>query len=162
MAANLDINTDRGRVAAALQHRAADIVFSRSESHCFIHTSDTDCAAVDGFIVAAGFIAGFAEIKSRDSTYNNFMTAFKGEWLLTHQKLLDIQAISKLLRLPGYGMIYLVPDEIVLVLQLTDKDGIITCKYRTAHTETQRTINGDVANRLNAFINVSSAKIYRQ
>lgn len=162
MNAALDINTERGRAAAEMQHRAADIVFGRSETHSFIHTSDTDCAAVDGFIVAGGFVSGFAEIKSRDSTHQNFMTTFKAEWLLTHQKLLDIQSISKLLRLPGYGMIYLIPDGIVLVVQLTDKNGIITCKYRTAHTETQRTINGDVANRLNAFINVASAKIYRQ
>lgn len=161
MTSALDINSPRGRVAAEMQHRAAEIVFGNSPDHSFIHTPDDDAAAVDGCIVKLNTIVGVAEIKSRDSTYENMMGPFKGEWLLSYQKLLDIQSVSRLMRLPGFGMVFLIPSEIVLVLPLTSKEGEIVCKHRTERTQTQATVNGGTANRLNAFIQVSGAKIYQ-
>lgn len=161
MTTTLDINSQRGRAAASFQHRATEIVFGNSPDHYFIHTPDDDAAAVDGFIVRAQEVVGFAEIKSRDSTYANLMGSFNSEWLLSYQKLLDMQAVSKLMRLPGYGFLYLIPDEMVLVLALTSGIGGITCRHRTEFTNTQATCNGGNAFRNNAFIRVDGAKIYQ-
>lgn len=158
---SLDINTPKGRVAAEQQHRATEIVFGKFSDFEFLHTPDTDAAAVDGFILKSGEMVGVAEIKSRDSTYDNMMNSFNGEWLLTFQKLLDIQSVSRLLRLPAYGFIYLVPDEMVLAVVLTDSSGELVCKYRNEQTQTQKTVNGGVANRINSFICVRGAKKYQ-
>lgn len=162
MNAALDINTPKGREAAADQQRATDLVFKNSAAHSFIHTAMDDAAAVDGFIVKDGIAVGVAEIKSRyDMNYAQLMMERDGEWLLTHQKLLDLQRVSQLLRLPGYGFIYLKQDEMVLAVQLTNSNGDIVCKYRVENTATQRTINGGTAHRDNAFIDVSKSRIYR-
>ena len=159
----LDINTPKGREAAADQQRAAEIVFRSSAAHSFVHTAMNDAAAIDGFIVKDGIAVGIAEIKSRyDMNYAQLMVDRAAEWLLTHQKLLDLQKVSQLLRLPGYGFIYLKQEGMVLVVQLTNAEGEIICKYRVENTATQRTINGGVANRDNAFISVVNAKIYRE
>ena len=157
----LDINSPRGRIAAADQLRAVEIVFGGANGFNFFSTATDDAAAIDGFVVFRGIINAVAEIKSRECTYENLMGPFKGEWLLSHQKLLDVQAISRLLRIPGYGFLFLVPSDMVLAVRLTGNDGTITCSYRVESTVSQATCNGGQAYRKNAFISVVSAKIYR-
>jgi hypothetical protein len=163
---SLDINTPRGQVAAADQIRAAEIVFGgesqRAAGFSFIHTQTDEASAVDGFIVKDGMIAGLAEIKSRDMTYEQLMGPFKGEWLLTMQKLSDIAHLSKLLRVAGYGLVYCVPSNLVLGVLLTSKQGLIECTYRTENTTTKESCNGGSAQRLNAFIQMKNARIYHK
>ena len=162
MTAHLDINTPNGQRAAALQLRATEIVFGRSDAFSFVHTPTNDASAIDGFIVKAGVATGIAEAKSRDMTYEQLIGPFKGEWLLTLQKLQDIAAVSKLLFLPGYGLLYLVPSARVLVIPLTASNGNIICSYREEMTETQATCNGGKIFRENAYINVANARIYNE
>ena len=157
----LDINSPRGRIAAADQLRAVEIVFGGANGFNFFSTATDDAAAIDGFVVHLGIINAVAEIKSRDCTYENLMGPFKGEWLLSHQKLLDVQAISRLLRIPGYGFLFLVPSDMVLVLTLTNSLGTIVCRHREELTATKKSCNGGSIQRNNAYIDVSGAKIYR-
>jgi hypothetical protein len=158
----LDINTERGRVAAADQKRATEIVFGNNHQFHFLHTPTTGAAAVDGFICKDGIVTGVAEIKSRDTTYENLMTAFGGEWLVTHQKLLDLQSVSRLLKIPAYGLLYLTKSGCVVVVAITDSEGFFICHHREETTKTQKTCNGGEATRENSFIDVFRAKVYRE
>lgn len=159
---NLDINTERGQAAAADQLRAMEIVYGRSGELCFLHTPTNEAAPIDGFVARGDYVIAIAEVKSRDMTHEHLMRQFNGEWLLTMHKLADIAKLCGLLRLPGYGFLFCKPSRLVLAVILTDKDGRILCDYRTAQTETQATCNGGKANRVNAFIKMHSARIYRE
>jgi hypothetical protein len=163
----LDINTPRGRISVQDQHRAAAIVFRNRDGFDFISTADDDSSAVDGFIVREfdgprRIVTGVAEIKSRNASYETLMGSFGGEWLLTHQKLLDIQSVSRLLRVTGYGFLFLKQSGCVLVVTLTNADGAIVCKHREDRTETQATCNGGTATRENSYIDVIGAMVYRE
>lgn len=157
----IDILTPRGRIAAQDQLEAAEIVFRHSTNIWFVHTPTDDAAAVDGFIIKDNCAHALAEIKSRDNTLEDMMQKFGGKWLLTHQKLLDIHALSRLMRIPAFGFVYLKPSACVLAVRLTDKTGLIVCRYKILATETAATCNGGLARRENAFIDVSQAKIYK-
>ena len=58
-------------------------------------------------------------------------------------------------------VLYLVPDETVLVLRLTDAEGQFLVPYRTERTVTQKTVNGGTAQRLNAYLSMKTAAVYR-
>jgi hypothetical protein len=157
----LDINSPRGRIAAADQLRAVEIVFGGANGFNFFSTATDDAAAIDGFIVRNSVITGLAEVKSRDMDYETLLGKYHGEWLLTFQKLLDIQKVSQLLHIPGYGLLFLIPSDMVLVLTLTNSLGTIVCRHREELTATKKTCNGGSIQRNNAYIDVSGAKIYR-
>lgn len=162
-ATSLDINTPRGRIAAQDQENAARIVFgesSGSNRYKFVRTSDTDRAAVDGIVFRDWTISSVCEIKSRDCDYDTLMNEFHGEWLLTYQKLLDLQKVCQLLCVPGYGLLYLKGSQEVVVLKLVNESGHIACKFRIQRTETQATCNGGKAIRENAYIDVRGGRVY--
>lgn len=162
MSQTLDINTERGRLAAADQLRATEIVFGSDHEFAFLSTAMTGAAAADGFIVKSGTVTGIAEVKSRDMDYAKLFGGFKAEWLVSFQKLLDVQSLSKLLRIPSYGLLYLVPSAMVLVVRFTDSSGDIVCQYRVEETKTKASCNGGQAIRENAFIKMDKAKIYKE
>jgi hypothetical protein len=137
----LDILTPRGRIAAQDQLEAAEIVFRHSTNIWFVHTPTDDAAAVDGFVIKDGFAVAIAEIKSRDNTLEEMMGEFNGEWLLTYQKLLGIQTISRLMLIPAFGFVYLKPSACVLAIRLTDANGLIVCSHHEKRTKTQATCN---------------------
>ena len=156
---NLDCNTDRGRIATADQVDAVQAVLaSRNPGTTFASTALDASAVVDGFFVTAnGVIAALAEVKTRETDEKTFWIQFNGEWLVTEQKLIDIQTISRLLVVPSYGILYLKPSRVVLFKQFTDKFGDWKIVFRTEQTATQATCNGGVANRVNAFIKMHHA-----
>lgn len=163
MAAPLDINTENGRAAAGFQQEAASIVWAGNPFFTFIPTDDTGPARVDGVLVRGGErLAGVVEIKSRACTYEQFSGEFREDWLLSEEKLRDVAVASRLLGVPGYGVLYLPNSGLCLVTRLCDSDGSIVCNYRVDRTQTQATCNGGTARRLNAFIDMRNAKRYRK
>jgi hypothetical protein len=158
----LDILTERGRVAAQLQIEAGRIVAEATRT-CVYHTPTEGPAAVDAVITFGNKIIAVAEIKSRsDMTLEQLQTARGNEWLVTAEKIRQLSAASKMLGVPGYGLLYLPRSGVVLSVKLCEEDGTITSNYRVARTQTQRTINGGTISRVNAFIDVSSAQLYRK
>lgn len=160
----MDINTERGRVAALHQIWCVrEVLTLHKPGYQYVHTSDTDAAVIDGFVVdPKGQIVAGLEVKSRyNITLEMFMTKMQGRWLLTLQKLNDMQFLAGLLRIPMYGFLYIVPSKIVLVERLVDRDGNIVCSYYAEETETQRTINGGRAIRPNAYIDMNRARHVR-
>lgn len=161
MNSRLDITTERGKKAFEDQLEAMKIVFKHSQgNHFFAHTAGDDAAPIDGFVIKDGFVLAAAEVKSRDMSHGQLFGQFKGEWLLTLAKLHDMAKLSGILRIPGYGFLYLMPSRMVLAQKLCNDKGEIICEYRTEQTETQATCNGGKANRLNAFIQMQSARTY--
>lgn len=150
----LDCVTPRGQIATADQMCAVRAVLAtRKPGTTFANTSLEGAAVVDGFFVnRAGDVVAVAEVKTREMTEHQFWGEFKGTWLITHQKLLDIQTISRLLVIPSYGILYLKPSGVVLFRQLTNKAGEFVEEFQIERTATQATCNGGVAHRVNAFI----------
>lgn len=158
---HLDINTPKGREAALCQSNAIDIVASNNRSFVLMHTNDTGAAKVDVLIFKNDVLFGVAEIKSRSMNLNQ-LAAFNHEWLVSMQKIWDMQQVSELLRVPAYGWLYLQPEDVVLSVKITDDAGLIVCNYRADVSATKATCNGGTANRHNAFINMRDARVFRK
>lgn len=158
----LDILTERGQVAARHQQEAVEIVVAHRPGTSFVNTALDDSAAIDGFFTQDGVVRAACEIKCRyDMDLARFMAERKGEWLVTHQKVLDLAKVCELLRIPGYMMLYLVADRLVLVKKVVDHTGQVTGVARVEATRTQKTINGGEAFRQNAFINMQDAMRFK-
>lgn len=159
MSSQLDINTERGAIAAYDQTVAAAIAFKPPLQ--FFQFPNDGPAKADGFFGEAGFVKGICEIKSRDCSLAGFRSAFNNEWLLTYQKLLDLSDLSTMLNVPGWGVLYLNRDNLVLTAKLTGETGRICCHFRTEQTETKATCNGGKAVRVNAYIDMRNAYVLK-
>ena len=159
---SLAILTPQGRVHAQEQIDAAQIVFRRSKSRCH-HSNLKDKAPIDCVITEDGCVVGVAEIKSRPNmTLAQLQNEFKNEWLISASKVDALKLGSIMLNVPGYGILYLKQENLCLMLKITDESGAVCCDYYRKETVTQATCNGGEALRVNAFINMSNAKVYRK
>ena len=152
---SLDINTARGQVSLADEQHVADW-FNGKPGFKYIQTPKDKPAKVDAILTRHNEIIGVAETKCRYKIcLTQFQNAFRNEWLITHEKVASGIKLANALCVPLYGFLYLVDDDVLLVQNLT------TTPMRVEATATQRTINGGVAIRENAFIPMNGAKIYR-
>lgn len=159
---NLDILTPKGQQSAQQQIDAINAILAQRPGTTFIHTALDGPAAVDGFFIRDGEIRAVAEVKCRvDMDYAKFMGERKGEWLITNQKIEDMRILCAMLQVPGFGVLYLVNDGLVLMRKLVDSTGQTTEVFRIDDTRTQRTVNGGSAMRANAFIPMHNAHQFR-
>jgi len=100
------------------------------------------------------------EQKSRQMTETELRTRFANEWLMTASKLPHLQAAARCLHVPAVGVLYLVPEPLVLVVRLADATGALVASIRYERTVTQATINGGQALRDNAYIGMAEAVRY--
>lgn len=158
---SLAILTPQGKIHAAEQIEAAHIVFGRSDSRCH-HTNLKSPAPIDAVITKDGEVVGLTEIKSRPTmTLAQLRGEFRNEWLISASKIDALNLGSIMMDVPGYGILYLKQDKLCLMVKITDKGGGFCCKYYRKETETQETCNGGSVIRVNAFINMEEAKIYK-
>ena len=150
----MDILTPKGQKSLE-QERKLLQSFCAAMQCTVIETDKNRPAQVDGFIVRDGVLFGVFESKCRNATVSQ-MHRWGDEWILTYQKLLDGAEISRRLCTPFYGIVYLLGEPIGIFIQLTDSEGKILPKVRVDETETQATINGGTAVRLNAYIDISN------
>jgi hypothetical protein len=85
-------------------------------------------------------------------TVDGFRTAFQNEWLVTMQKIATARNVCGSLCIPLVGFLYLVDSRVLLVKKLVDEAGDFCAPFRCERTLTQKTINGGVADRANAYI----------
>lgn len=154
----LDITTPRGRIAAQDQHDAMSIIKRSMPGIEIVETSDTDRAYVDAFAIRESRIVAAFEVKSRDMTREQ-LSQYDDEWLVTFDKVIGGANIAHSLCIPFFGVLYLVPDKVVMLEQLADKDGSLMPEMRVLRSRTQATCNGGVATRVNAFIDMRNAKV---
>lgn len=148
----LDILTPRGQRTRMQEQDAMTKYLSKNPSLYIVETPKTTDAKVDGFFVDMGTdtIVGVYEVKCREMTWDQLEKY--DSWLLTKRKIEHGRSMSALLRVPYFGLLYLVPDDIVCVWQITNASGKYEFKFKTERTKTRRSVNGGVAFRENAFL----------
>lgn len=83
-----------------------------------------------------------------------------GSWLVTYQKIKDLKSLSELLRVPAYGVVYLLKDKKIRIWKIAS-DGEYCFKFKIDKTETQKTINGGKIKRVNAYLPVENSKLLK-
>lgn len=151
----MDILTPKGRETVREENEAVGLFTAKYPQFLYAKTPKDKPSPVDAILIKDGIVSAVVETKCRQTTEETLRTSFKNEWLITGQKIWDGVEASKLLCVPYYGFLYLVPDRTLLVIRIWDGD--YTAPVRWAETETQATVNGGVAVRLNAFINMKNA-----
>ena len=155
----LDIQTRRGEESVAQERRAIEIFTQHHRDIHYVETPKDEPAFVDAILARDMRMIGVVEQKSRDMPLDT-LASWGWEWLVTKKKVTDGRQISMGLRVPFVGFLYLVTDDLLLVRRLFNADGSVACRMRSERRETQATINGGVANRENAMIDMSEATWY--
>jgi len=157
----LDINTPKGRICAEQQREALEIL-KETTGRSFLMTADDNSADIDAFSInEKGSLESVMEIKSRDMTLNQLQD-FKDEWLVTFNKIISGLHFSSMLKVPFYGVLHLIPDQKVLTIKIADEHGEACVPFRVDRTQTQKTCNGGQVVRVNAYINMASAKVFQK
>jgi hypothetical protein len=154
---SLDINTPRGQESVAEENEMLDILHSNFNS-LFIHTPIKSAASIDGIIIKDNSLTGLFESKCRRDTLQTFQTQYNNEWLVSFHKLQAGATLSKLMCVPFFGFLYLVPDKIILIIKLTDDQGKFIAKIRIDQRKTSACCNGGTMIDTCGFINISGAK----
>lgn len=154
---SLDIATPAGQTALAQERallRAVEVSFPAIRC---VETKKDAPAKVDGFLVGkGGIVTGVFESKCRDLSREQ-LRRFGDEWLITFEKIAAGADLARSLCVPFFGFLHLTPDGRGLALRITDEAGNFLPRIRLARTETQRTVNGGLAVRTNAYVNVEGA-----
>jgi hypothetical protein len=153
---NLDINTPRGQVSREYEARAIERIRGQHGSIDIIETDKMLDAKVDAILVRDNSLVGVAEIKCRDESVDSMKQW--GSWLITHQKLLDGQQLSKMLRCYFFGFLYTIKDDRLLRWTICGPDGDFRFEFEVKNTATQKTINGGSIVRTNAYLPIEYAR----
>jgi hypothetical protein len=147
---NLDIHTEKGQKTLEQEDRAYSIFISRYPSYNIVETDKDKDAKVDSFLVDNDEIEAVVECKCRTMTYEKLQNF--GSWLITYDKIECGKEVSELLRVPYLGFLYLVPDDVLLIWEITNSSGSYKFSFDKKKTKTQYSVNGGTARRLNAFL----------
>ena len=154
----MDVMTKRGQSSLEYERRAIEKFSLAHPDQRFIETPKRRPAEVDGVFMRQGELSAVAEVKTRNLTREKLRTRYNDEWLVTADKVDAGRTVSRLLRVPFVGLLYLIPDDLLLVLTITDSTGRWAFEFERRKTITKRTINGGEAERLNAFLPLATAK----
>ena len=155
----MDILTPKGQETLAQEREAISLFLQSFPGFEFIETPKDTPADIDGFITKNGTIISGVEVKCRNMTVDVLDTKYKYQWLVTADKLDRGVSVCERLGTDFRGFLYLVPDKMLFIVPIFSyKDGwLIEPEYEM--TKTQATVNGGIAERLNAYIDVSKAKV---
>ena len=153
---SLDISTERGQVSLADEQFVAQ--WFNSKPGCrYLQTPKNAPAKVDAVLTKNDVMIGLAETKCRyDLTLDKFRSSFNNEWLITAEKVDSGKKLADQFCVPLYGFLFLVDDDVLLCVNLS------SAELRREETQTQRTINGGLAWRENAFVNMKTAWVHRE
>jgi hypothetical protein len=153
----LDIDTPAGRETLAHERRAADI-FRQHTGLDYAGSPKASPALLDGVAVGRGELCYGLETKARRVTHDDLMRTYHARWLLSYNKLTAAQRFSSVMHVPVLGLLYLVPDDVLLIVRLTHPDASLAVRFWFERTETKASVNGGLALRENAYIDVARAR----
>lgn len=161
----LDIHTKKGQEALANELWVMRVLNGMRLNFRLIGTDKDTASKIDGFIVKTDadgdeVLAGIYEAKTRNMTLKQLAT-YGNTWLITTSKVHAARIMSERLKVPFYGFLHLVPENLVLIVKITDNRGKYIVQITEKKTKTQRTVNGGEKVRLNSFIDVTGAKAIR-
>lgn len=156
----MDINTAKGKVSLADEQRVAEFVEKQFNMRYF-QTPKSKPAAIDAILVDKE-VKAVVETKCRYDidSIDFFDSRYQSEWLITWEKVNKAMQIAAGLCVPCIGVLFLVKPEIVLIQRISHQDGRLATQIRLQTTQTQATINGGLAVRTNAYINMKKSNIY--
>ena len=125
----------------------------------FIETPKDRPADIDGFLVKGAALVCGVEVKCRMMTLKDLMGKYQGTWLITNDKIDRGIALCRSCGVDFNGFLYLVPESRLLLVPIWSYEKGLICKMTIEQTETQATVNGGIATRLNAYIDVTAAKV---
>ena len=149
----LDVLTENGQEAVRQSRRALELIGKQ-----YIETKQDTSANIDGFFVFKNEVIACYEIKSRNTSLDELEGRFNNEWIMTYDKVMRGAAMAKALQVPFCGVLYLTQDDTAMLVMIADEAGDICVPMRVVRTKTQATCNGGTANRVNAYINMDSAR----
>ena len=146
-----------------MQERAAIQSFlERYRDFDFVETPKDEPADIDGFICKGTTMISGVEVKCRMMSYQDLMNKFDSEWLITYDKIERGISICRSLCIDFRGFLYLVPEQILIIVKIWDHKTREDCITRIEETRTQATVNGGSIVRLNAYVDVSNGTIIRE
>ncbi len=156
----MDILSPKGMETLQQEREAVDM-FCRlfPQFSCVLTRKDTFCS-IDAVFVRDSVIEACVETKCRKMTYAEFVGRFKSSWLITEDKLIRAGKMADLLCVPLVGLLFLVPEKVLLYKKLWQA-GSYCVPVEVRETWTQKTVNGGLAVRKNAFVDMSQAKVIR-
>lgn len=163
---SLDINTERGQETLKDEMRLAWI-FESNRNRRYVHTPKALPCRADALIIndehpGIPVIEAIVESKCRyDLSCDKLLKQFRGEWLVTFNKLTESAVCCEILQVPLYGFLFLVDDDVLLIKRLYTPARGWVAKFRVEQTETQATCNGGLAIRANAYIDMRDATILK-
>ena len=154
----LDILTPAGKVTKE-QELHAYVIFQRYHpGYTIKHTDKDKPEPFDGWLMQDGKVRALVETKCRaDVDYHECVRRYKNTWLITEAKIKYAADCARRERVPLLGFLYIVRGQVLLVKKLTDKNGAVI-EHRTEKTKTRATVNGGLAERLNAFIDMTGCE----
>ena len=155
----MDILTPKGLETLAQEREAISLFLQSFPGFEFIETPKDTPADIDGLITRDGTIISGVEVKCRNMTADELASKYQHKWLVTADKLDRGVSVCERLGTDFRGFLYLVPDKMLFIVPIFSyKDGwLIEPEYEM--TKTQATVNGGIAERLNAYVDVSKAKV---
>jgi hypothetical protein len=156
LSSSLDILTTRGQLS--LEHENK-MLFTIKEKYSvdIITTNKTKPCLCDGFTTRDNIITGLFESKCRNASLEDFKKW--GSWLITYKKIDGLAWLSNKLCVPAIGLLYSIPDDTILMWEITNSEGDYLFKFNVEKTVTQETVNGGTIERENAFLPMKNAKI---
>lgn len=155
---SLDILTPKGQKSLEYARRAAEIWTKYSTGWQYARTpEDSDCPFDAVLIDPDGTVRAIVEQKSRDLSRSQ-LAEFNYEWLVTMDKIVQASQCARLFRVPLIGFLYLIPDDTLLTRVIADNKGLFCVPFRCEQTVTQQTINGGLALRGNAYMDMREAR----
>lgn len=158
----MDIRSEKGQQSLRLEQEMIQEIFLHFRGYTeFIQTPKESPAVCDGFInsVRKEEVIGLFESKCRNITLDQLKRY--GTALITYRKIEDCQRLSKALCVPFYIFLY-TSDKEILIWKVTDETGKRLFSFDVQKTRTQKTINGGVAYRSNAFLPISEAVLLNE
>lgn len=139
---------------------AARLFLARFNAYRYVETPKHLPADVDAFLMHGDDLRQVVETKCRyDCDLEKFMGAYRGDWLVTWEKIEKAKNLARQLCMGLTGFLYLVPSKTLLVQRITDDTGRLLVPMRLETTVTQATTNGGSAKRTNAYINMKNAMV---
>ena len=156
----MDILTERGMVFQRYAEEAVALFEAEYGSSFVVSLTDyREPVAVDAILIRrdTNVVCGVVEIKCRQISLKTLEGAFQNEWLVTMDKLTRARDLARSLGVPLFGWLYLIDDKKMLLRRLSGANGELLHLKRTTATTTQKTCNGGIVERVNAFIDMTGA-----
>ena len=153
----MDVLSPNGMETLKQEQEALSLFRKQNPSYDFVETPKDRPSDIDGFITRSGTLISGVEVKCRMMTMEDLFKRYDCRWLITLDKVERGIAVCRSLCVDFRGFLYLVPDKMLIVVPIFSHDKGWLTEPIYDWTETQATVNGGIAERLNAYVDVGHA-----